>query len=279
MQPTAHAILRNTALLSLAALLSSRLCLAQVEPWERIRLIDEGKNVSVTLFSGEKVNGKMGAWTVDGIQVRKGDKAVTVEKGRVERVELVTGMSRGRKAAWAGGITGGIVAGLVGLVCAEYRCKPSGFAATAGSAALWGGGAAGIAALFPAHKELIYRAPPPIGSVTGIRLMSQENAAVTSGAKIRFKLQLTGTDGKNLSSPVFGVRAVGVSSTQDPAASVTPLSREANPVDAFFFDERIGDSGGYVFELNTTGLEPGSYVLHFQAGKDPQDRTVGFRVK
>ena len=276
MQPSAHAILKNTALLSLVALLSSRLCLAQVEPWERIRLIDEGKNVSVTLFSGEKVNGKMGAWTVDGIQVRKGDKAVTVEKGRVERVELVTGMSRGRKAAWAGGITGGIVAGLGGPVCAKHRC---GIAAIAGSAALYGGLAAGIAALFPPHKELSYRAPPPIGSVTGIRLMSQENAAVTSGAKIRFKLQLTGTDGKNLSSPVLGVRAVGVSSTQDPAASVTPLSREANPVDAFFFDERIGDSGGYVFELNTTGLEPGSYVLHFQAGKDPQDRTVGFRVK
>ncbi len=160
MGPNTSAILKNTVLLSLAVLLSGP-CLAQVDPWERVKLIEEGKKVSVRLHSGVTVNGKMQAWNPDGMSVRKGKKIVGVEKSEVARVDLVTGMSRGRKAAWAGGITGGIFGGMAGAVCSAYHCRPSAAAVVAANGAMTGGIAAGIAALFPPHKEVIYSVLPP----------------------------------------------------------------------------------------------------------------------
>ena len=109
--------------LVLVNLLGWQLCLAQVDPWERVKLIEPGKKVQVKLLSGKTLNGKMEAWSAEGLRVRQGkDKDVPVAKSAVTRVALVTGMSRGRKAAWAGGITGGIIGGLSGVACASGGC-------------------------------------------------------------------------------------------------------------------------------------------------------------
>ena len=136
--------------------------LAQVDPWERIRLIEPGKNVSVRLNSGKTVKGKMEAWNSDGLSVRQGgNKRVPLAKLEVAQVALVTGMSRGRKATYAGLIAGGITASIAGAAVASDSWF-SGLwpVAAAVTGLIWGGIAAGIAALFPQHNEVIYTAAP-----------------------------------------------------------------------------------------------------------------------
>jgi hypothetical protein len=117
-------ILNSAVPLLLAGLLSWQTCFAQVDPWERVKLVEPGKKLSVKLHSGRSVNGKMETWSTDGVAVRQGkDRVVQVKKSDVAQVAMVMGMSRGRKAAWAGGITGGTVGGIVGGVCAAYGCE------------------------------------------------------------------------------------------------------------------------------------------------------------
>lgn len=141
------------------AFFHARSSAAQSESWERVRLIESGKGVYVKLASGATVKGKMESWSVDGLEVRQSkNKVVPVAKGDVERVSMVTGMSRGRRAGWAALIGGGAGAALGAGVCsgqsADCDIHP---AAVAGATALWVGGiSAGIAALIPRHKEIIY---------------------------------------------------------------------------------------------------------------------------
>jgi hypothetical protein len=133
---------------------------AQVDPWERVKLIEPGKSVHVKLNAGRTVKGRMESWTAEGLTVRQGkDKVVNLTKSEVARVAMVTGMSRGRKAAYGGAIGGAIGAGVTAGICAASICDYPG-AVTAGGALWVGGLAAGIAALFPQHKEVIYTASP-----------------------------------------------------------------------------------------------------------------------
>lgn len=156
-----HVLIHYAVVLLLLVVLHHQTCLAQVEPWQRVNLIEQGKRVHVKLHSGKTVKGKMESWNTDGLTIRQGkDKIVSLTKSDVAQVVMPIGMSRGRKAAYGGLIGGGIGAALFGAVCAgaEGGCyAPT--AAVAAGAALWIGGiAAGIAALFPQHKEIIYRA-------------------------------------------------------------------------------------------------------------------------
>ena len=50
---------------------------SQTDPWERVKLIEKGKGVFVTLVSGNTVSGKMDEWQPDGLVVRKGREAVS----------------------------------------------------------------------------------------------------------------------------------------------------------------------------------------------------------
>lgn len=153
---------KSAVVLLLVCTLCHQPSLAQVDPWERIRLIEPGKNVSVKLNSGKTVKGKMEAWNSDGLSVKQGkNKSVPMAKSDVARVALVTGMSRGRKAAYAGLIAGGITGGITGAACASDGCfvHPGG-AIVAIVGVFWGGVSAGIAALFPQHNEVIYTAAP-----------------------------------------------------------------------------------------------------------------------
>ncbi len=152
-------ILRSALGLLLAELLCWQTCLAQIDPWERVKLIEDGKKVSVKLLSGKTLNARMEGWSTDGLSVRQGkDKVVPVAKADVAEVAMVIGMSRGRKALWAGGIVGGGLGAVVAAACASGGCEISPAAMFAAGALVYGGIAAGIAALFPPHKELIYSA-------------------------------------------------------------------------------------------------------------------------
>ncbi len=154
-------ILRSALGLLLVELLCWQTCLAQIDPWERVKLIEDGKKVSVKLLSGKTLNARMEGWSTDGLSVRQGkDKVVPVAKADVAEVAMVSGMSRGRKALWAGGIVGGGLGGVAAAACASAHCDVPPAALFAAGALVYGGIAAGIAALFPQHKEVIYAARP-----------------------------------------------------------------------------------------------------------------------
>jgi hypothetical protein len=156
-------ILKSAVTLILAGMLSWQTCFAQVDPWERVKLVEPGKKLSVKLHSGKSVNGKMETWSADGVAVRQGkDRVVQVAKSDVAQVEMVSGLSRGRKALIAFLVAGGTGVTAMAIDCAGHRsgevCGKGGdgvavFALTGGFAAL-------IASLFPQHKEVIYTALP-----------------------------------------------------------------------------------------------------------------------
>lgn len=128
-------------------------------PYSVGKMIEEKKKVQVKLHSDKTVNGRMEAWSTDGLSVRQGkNRVVPVAKSDVAQVAMASGMSRGRKAAYAGLIAGGITGGITVVTCAKYRCVPSAGVVVLGVGAAWGGIAGGIAALFPPHKEVIYTA-------------------------------------------------------------------------------------------------------------------------
>jgi hypothetical protein len=152
--------LKNAVALLLAALLYNPTALAQVDPWERIKLIEQGKKVNVKLHSGRSINGRMESWAADELGVRQGkDKVVTVAKSEVAQVAMVGGLSRARKAGYAFLVGGGIMGGLMAAACSanSSNCDVNVAAMSAASAVFVGGISAGIAALFPQHKEVIYQ--------------------------------------------------------------------------------------------------------------------------
>jgi len=55
--------MKNAVVILLVNLLCWQVCFAQVDPWERVKLIEPGKKVSVKLLSGRTVNGRMEAWS------------------------------------------------------------------------------------------------------------------------------------------------------------------------------------------------------------------------
>ena len=55
---------------------------------------------------------------------------------------------------------------------------------------------------------------------------------------------------------------------------------ESNPTRCGFrYDSTLGNTGGYVFNLKTTGLATGTYKLNFTVGSAPTDYSVQFQVK
>jgi hypothetical protein len=111
--------------------------------------------VNVKLHSGQTVNGRMESWNAEGLGVRQGrDKVVAVAKSDVAQVAMVGGLTRQRKAAYAGLIAGGITAGLMVAACASGGGCDVNLAAAAAGGGVWVGGiAAGIAALFPSTRK------------------------------------------------------------------------------------------------------------------------------
>jgi hypothetical protein len=105
-----------------------------------------------------------------------------------------------------------------------------------------------------------------------------QTRSVKAGATFPIKLDLCDGNGKNLSSPSITVQATAV--TKVSGSSGTPESPgNANPDNNFRFDSSLGGSGGYIFNLSTAGLSPGTYSLQFTVTGDPVTHSVNFGVK
>jgi uncharacterized repeat protein (TIGR01451 family) len=108
----------------------------------------------------------------------------------------------------------------------------------------------------------------------GGQLLFNNNKPVHSGAVLPIKLELTDSSGADISSSGIPVTAIGL---LDSTGNAVPLSSagNANPNDLFRYDASLG---GYIFNLSTKGLAPGTYTLDYTAGNDPTVHSLTFVV-
>lgn len=100
-----------------------------------------------------------------------------------------------------------------------------------------------------------------------------------AGSAVPVKLQLLDNAGANLSSAERVVRALGVSLVSADTYGPVADAGNANPDQNFRFDPTLGETGGYIFNLKTTGYAPGTYQLYFKVGADPHVYTTQFQIK
>jgi len=110
----------------------------------------------------------------------------------------------------------------------------------------------------------------------GICPLYDQTRAVTSGATFPIKLYLCDAGGNDVSSAAVALHATQIASGYSGSMS---LPGSANPSGNFRFNAWLGPAGGYIFNLNTAGLPPGTYSLQFTAGSDPVPHAVNFVVR
>jgi len=107
----------------------------------------------------------------------------------------------------------------------------------------------------------------------------EEGKAHKAGSTVPVKLQLLDNAGANLSSADKVVRAVSVSLVSADTNGELADAGDANPDDDFRFDATLGETGGYIYNLKTTGFAAGTYRLYFTVGADTHVYTTQFQVR
>lgn len=125
-------------------------------------------------------------------------------------------------------------------------------------------------------------APPVEQSFTvgyGVASLFDATRAVKSGSTLPVKLRLTDASGADLSSAGIVLTAIRVDLVSTVATAAVQESGNANPDSNFRFDESLGESGGYIFNLSTKGLVTGTYNLVFMVSGDPAPHAITFQVR
>jgi hypothetical protein len=102
--------------------------------------------------------------------------------------------------------------------------------------------------------------------------------SVKSGATYPIKFYLCDVNHADYSSSSTIAHAVTVSMVSG-YSGVPEDAGNANPDLDFRFDPTLGPGGGYIFNLKTTGLAGGTYLLNFNVSDDPTAHAVQFGVK
>jgi len=110
-------------------------------------------------------------------------------------------------------------------------------------------------------------------------LLYDPTKAVESGSTVPVKLQLCDASGNDLSSAGLTLHAVSVTLASTSISGALENSNNANPDNDFRFDATLGSTGGYVFNLLTTGLSTGTYNLNFTVTGDTSVYAASFQVK
>jgi hypothetical protein len=111
----------------------------------------------------------------------------------------------------------------------------------------------------------------------GICVLYDQTRSVHSGATFPIKLYLCDTNGSDLSSTAIVLHAVAVTMISG-FVGLPESAGNANPDNDFRFDGSQGPTGGYIFNLKTSGLGSGTYSLQFTVSGDPVTHTVNFGV-
>jgi hypothetical protein len=103
--------------------------------------------------------------------------------------------------------------------------------------------------------------------------------AVRSGSTIPIKLQLCDAQGNDLSSPSIVAHASDITQVSTSTSGLVQDSGNSNPDSNFRFDSGLGSTGGYIFNLKTTGLSTGTYNLNFIVTGDSSSYIAPFQVR
>jgi hypothetical protein len=109
-------------------------------------------------------------------------------------------------------------------------------------------------------------------------LLYDANKAHKSGSTIPIKLRLCDASGQNVSSPQTVVTALAVVLMSNNAPGPLEDAGNANPDNNFRFTDFDG-TGGYIFNLKTTGLVTGTYNLLFKGGHDTVVHNAPFQIR
>ncbi len=115
------------------------------------------------------------------------------------------------------------------------------------------------------------------GSLTvvyGSQLLFDNSKAVPSGAALPIKLALTNSSWTDLSSPTIAVTAMSLVGPNGNSVALKAAGN-TNPNNLFGYDAGLG---GYIFNLDTTGLAAGTYTFYYKAGKDTTLHSLTFVV-
>jgi len=111
-------------------------------------------------------------------------------------------------------------------------------------------------------------------------LLYDPTKAAKSGSTIPIKLQLCdGSGGQDLSSSSITAHAVSITQVSSLISGAVQDSGNANPDNDFRFDSSLGNTGGYIFNLSTSGLTTGTYNLNFTVTGDLFVYSAPFQVK
>lgn len=112
--------------------------------------------------------------------------------------------------------------------------------------------------------------------------------AVKSGATFPLKMYLCDANANDVSSSAIVVHATAVALLSGASGTLDDAGN-SNPDYDFRYDSTLGPSGGYIFNLKTTGLQSGTWLMYFGAGynlntgtyADPANatHTIQFGVK
>ena len=228
-----------------------------------VSFTEEGAGQSHT-FTVEDVAGNTASATVGGVNIDKTAPTVTVVRPEE-----------------------GAFYALGQQVTADFACADnlSGNATCDGTVA----GASPIDTATPGAKTFMVTTADEAGNrmtktvayTVGYRVapLYEVEQAHKAGSTVPVKLQLLDAAGANLSSAAVPVRALGVSLVSTETYGPVADAGHANPDGGFRFDPSLGETGGYVFNLKTTGYAPGTYKLYFTAGADPHVYTTQFQVR
>jgi microsomal dipeptidase-like Zn-dependent dipeptidase len=95
-----------------------------------------------------------------------------------------------------------------------------------------------------------------------------------AGSTVPIKLQICDAAGANLSRPDIAVVATSVLMVSTQTSGPVEDPGNSNPDGNFRYD-----SGGYHFNLKTTGLAAGTWELRFRIAGDPTEHGAGFQVR
>jgi hypothetical protein len=110
-------------------------------------------------------------------------------------------------------------------------------------------------------------------------LLYDPTKPVKSGATIPVKLLLCDGNGNDLSSASITVHAISISQISISTSGAVENSGDSNPDNDFRFDATLGSTGGYIFNLKTTGLATGTYSVNFSVTGDSFVYAATFQVK
>jgi microsomal dipeptidase-like Zn-dependent dipeptidase len=97
-----------------------------------------------------------------------------------------------------------------------------------------------------------------------------------AGSTVPIKLQACDAGGANLSQPGLAVVATSVLMLSSNTSGTLDDAGDANPDGNFRYDASLP---GYIFNLKTTGLAPGTWELRFRIAGDPTEHGAGFQVR